>query len=705
MDTKDQTSFLNIPFWGGCLCFLIGIACSYNNWLFFHLDFWSLNTLSLSLLCGGLFLWKFPPKSNLILSIGIGFIFMVLGNLRTEITKTTDQRKNEALAACKKDHGVHGVQKIHFQILKLQNKSLKYHNYIARTHLVNDLGSASDFILKVKSSKNNKHLLQGAWYAGWLNLQEIPKKSFSYGFDYAQYLNNQHIYHQCFVSNTEIIEVMPPTSNTINIRERIKEVIYSLHQKTRTSIEKLSMDKEVEAITKALILGDRSEISKSTKTYFKDAGIIHILAISGLHIGIVFGFWQYIFSWIIPKNQKVLQGISILLFLWMSVYFLGNSPSALRAGVMCSVFFLSKYQKNRQHPLNILCISVFLLVLYDPFLLFNVGFQLSVMAVMGICIGLPLWNVAFKIKNPFLKTLSGGIGVSISAQLGLLPLSLYYFNQFSGLFLIANIPILFLISTVFLLACLLSFGGVLWNTPTVLVRIYEISIQSMLYFAKWLSSFKTWVWKDIYIDSVQVMALYILLFVGLYIYLTKKYPKYFLSFLFVTTLASFKGLDVLPSFTKNELWLINKGSKTAIIHLNTDKIKVFTSSTDTSFSNQKFIQKNYLSPLQKAYKNSPVTFHDLQEYYLINQTPICFIDTQSATLNHENYCQKALLIFKEKTQVDLYEVIKKHQPKAIIALKGNYFTSRKKWRKDCKKLGIPYYEFGVNSALEIGDLL
>ena len=695
----DQTSFLNIPFWCGCICFLIGITCSYQSWISLKLETWNLAFFVICFLLVLVFLWKYPPKNNFFLSICIGFTFIILGTLRTEVSKKIDRHKKDVITNSLENKE---VQKVFFQIKKIQNSNQKFHNYIAQSYSIADKIIKTDFILKVKPSKNRTHLVRGAWYSGWLELQEIPKKNFSYGFNYTKYLNNQHIYHQCFISANELIKITPTISSIKYPYSYFKELIYKLHQKTNESIESLSMDKNVEAITKALVLGDRSEISKKTITNFKDAGIIHILAISGLHIGIVFGFWQYLFTRITPKNNKSIKVIGTLLFLWMSIFFLGNSPSTLRAGIMCTLFFLSKYQRNRQHPLNIICTSVFLLMLYDPFLLFNVGFQLSIIAILGICIGLPLWNSIFKIKNQYLKILSSGIGVSITAQLSLLPLSLYYFNQFSGLFILANVPILFIISGVFLLGCLLSFGGILISPPNILIQVYEFTIKSILHFAEWLSTFKEWIWKEIFLDSLQVTTLYLLLFTGIYLYLTQKKLKYSFAIIFMLSLASFKGLNAFKNFSNDELWLINTKSTTALINSNKDHINVFTNNTSSS---KRFIQERYLSSLEKKQPNKVVSWQDLQEYYLLNQTPICFIDSQFSKLNHKDYCKNAILIFKEKTQVNLYEIIKQQQPKVIISLKGNYPDSRKKWSIDCKKLGIPYHEFKANSALELVHLL
>ncbi|MCH2224748.1 MAG: ComEC/Rec2 family competence protein, partial [Crocinitomicaceae bacterium] len=195
------------------------------------------------------------------------------------------------------------------------------------------------------------------------------------------------------------------------------------------------LSKNNQAIARALILGDKSQLDPEVKKSFSSAGAMHVLAVSGLHVGIILEIFLFLFGRFPKLVSKQVALIISLLLIWGYAGVIGFPASVVRASLMFSILVLGRQFSRDSNGLNTLLFSCFLMLCIDPMWLFDLGFQLSFFAMMGIILLSKPLTQTFYIRNKIILRLWEGTCVGLSAQLFTLPITLYYFHQFPNYFL------------------------------------------------------------------------------------------------------------------------------------------------------------------------------------------------------------------------------------------------------------------------------
>ena len=267
-------------------------------------------------------------------------------------------------------------------------------------------------------------------------------------FDYGAYLFRNRIAGQMFLNDNNLI------IQDVEVKLRIKDYA----EKIRTYCIDLFADNGIEnsqlAILSALILGERDGIDRDLNDRFVRSGAVHMLAVSGLHVGIIYLFINYILSIFFRPTHPAKTAISIML-LFGYAFITGFSPSVTRAVVMFSFIQIGMAQAKNSITYNNLCASAFLLLLVNPMFLFNIGFWLSHLAVASIVAFTYHFEKILKWTFMPIKKVWSLISVSLAAQLGVFPILLYLFGAFPIYFLIANVLVLPLIAPVIILGIVL----------------------------------------------------------------------------------------------------------------------------------------------------------------------------------------------------------------------------------------------------------
>lgn len=278
----------------------------------------------------------------------------------------------------------------------------------------------------------------------WLRVKinEIPPSKHSSGFDFKKYYANKGIYHNANVLDWKLIERNKGIhSHILKQRDHFLKVL-SVHLPTENEF----------AVGAALCLGNKELLSDELKNEFATVGAMHVLAVSGLHVGIIFSLLLKILS--LFKTRKKLwvysKIVCTILCVWLFALLTGGSPSVLRAALMFSFMTISFYSRRFRNTYNTLAAAAILLLIYDPFLLYDVGFQLSFTAVTGIVYLQPriykLLYFKWQLPDYFWQITS----VGIAAQLATFPIGLYYFHHLPINFILTGlfvVPFAFLILT------------------------------------------------------------------------------------------------------------------------------------------------------------------------------------------------------------------------------------------------------------------
>ena len=237
--------------------------------------------------------------------------------------------------------------------------------------------------------------------------------------------------------------------------------------------ERLNLSKEEKSVLTTITLGYRKEMDREVRRRFSVTGVAHLLAVSGFHVAVVCGFLSLLFSFL-PKNSfySWLGYLLMLCLLWGFVVITGLAASAVRAGLMLTLYLTGRVLRRMTDGYNTLAAAAFCMLVFNPLYLFDIGFQLSYLAVLSILYLQPRLQKLIEIRNPILAAPWGWITVTLSAQAGTTLLCLYYFRQFSLVFLCTNLPLT-------LLATFLIPAGLIWIILPVGFPGYEL-LQSLV---------------------------------------------------------------------------------------------------------------------------------------------------------------------------------------------------------------------------------
>ncbi|MET3113519.1 competence protein ComEC [Pedobacter sp. CG_S7] len=256
-------------------------------------------------------------------------------------------------------------------------------------------------------------------------------------FDYKAWLATQNIHYQVYMNQQDAILTGQNRGNTLiafALTLRLQQIEH---------LKKLIVDQEAFSVASTLILGYRADLSKETLAAYSKTGTIHALSVSGMHVGIIYIVLMWSLRFMNRSTLlKILKAILIIALIWFYALVTGFSPSVLRSAIMLTCFIIAKTGRKRTNSYNILAFSAFILLVYQPFLLFDVGFQLSYLAVFGLIYLQPLLYNLLYFKYTLADKLWQFTALSLAAQLATFPLSVYYFHQFPVYFLLSNLFIM-----------------------------------------------------------------------------------------------------------------------------------------------------------------------------------------------------------------------------------------------------------------------
>lgn len=265
-------------------------------------------------------------------------------------------------------------------------------------------------------------------------LKTMPPAYNPHQFDYSQFMRNKAVYYS--------LEGQVSKMN-LYAKGGVRDFLRLTKGWQQQFVHKFSnyiKDKDALNMASAIVLGYRTNFPSELTKIFSGTGTIHVLSISGMHIGVVFGFLMFCLGFMhrLPKGH-VMQIIVILLLVWIYSSIAGFAAPVLRAAIMITLISFGRLQNKFIFSTNILAATAFFILLFDPHMLFDIGFQLSFTAVLGIILFYPILSEWISTTNSFFIPVQKAVLVCISAQILTTPLTLYYFNQFPVYFLIANL--------------------------------------------------------------------------------------------------------------------------------------------------------------------------------------------------------------------------------------------------------------------------
>ncbi len=332
-------------------------------------------------------------------------------------------------------------------------------------------------------------------YGAWIRVETALSPPSGYfnagGFDQAVYFSRKDIYLTGYLGYPEFLTVLQrspgyhPLKGIFDLRDEwlclIEQNVKPWFPEWFTQLG--ATENQVMNLSKALLIGDRSGIDDDMKIDFQKTGLVHLLAISGMHFAIVAGMLSGIFR-LFPFGYRV-QAIGVIGSILLYSIITGGSASVVRSALTILLYMLGRILNRPVDVLNILAISAFILLIVDPRNLFDVGFQLTYSATLGIItLTSPLDSMLRWISWRWLRQT---IAVSLAAQLAVSPLSAYLFNRISGWGFLPFIPLAPVVSLGLITGLMGSLVAFFPFLSVLLLRIHAISLGVIVIFADWVS--------------------------------------------------------------------------------------------------------------------------------------------------------------------------------------------------------------------------
>lgn len=612
--------FKQVPFLRLLLPLILGILFGNSDWNYFNLSFWFF-FLFLSLV---FFVFSIIFSSNWryrwVSGVGVTLFLVVAGGTLVSIVP--------------KSSGIDSSNEIEciVRLLEPPDKRTTSVRATAQIESVIENGVARPIGEKViiyfsATDTNAFDLGYGAVIAVKARFTEIPKPLNPEEFDYRAYLSKKEIFRSAFIKSQQWVVIGHNGSPVVGLA-------FNLRQKLLTVLSNAGVEGQNLAVVSALIMGYKGLLDEETQRNYSASGAMHILAVSGLHVGILFiVFSSMLFMFDRFRRGRLIKAAILIVFLWSFAIFTGMSPSVLRASLMFSLVIVGKALSRSSSIYNTLAASAFILLAANPMLAMEVGFQLSYLAVGAIVLFYPHIYSWIYVPNKWADKVWSLIAVSLAAQLGTFPLGLYYFNQFPNYFLLTNlfaIPLATIILYLTLALALVSPFAVLSKGLGWLLN----NLVSLLNFLTgWVESLPLSTFSGISVSAIQTVLLFCaILFYALFLERRKPMAVMYM----MVTLLLFFGLKNYKGFSQqrvSEIVVFSSRSTPTISLFSNNSLLVLTGTKDTLALDDRVFKPigGYITSLGSPMDKRVVSMHssssmnyDFKNGYRLQKTPLGF---------------------------------------------------------------------------------
>ena len=534
-------------------------------------------------------------------------------------------------------------------------------------------------ILYFRKNSHPRNIKPGTILITTRALQPIRNSGNPGEFDYQTYCSFQQIYFQQFLEAKDYV-IASQNQNVVSFLFGIRDRILAITRKY------IPGEKEA-GLAEALLIGYKGDLDKELTAAYSNTGVVHVIAISGLHVGLVYWLLSRFLRLLIPKRLKWLNVVIVLAALWIFSLVAGGSPSVLRSAVMFTCIVLGETISRNVSIYNSLAASAFLLFCYNPFWLWDVGFQLSYAAVLSIVIFMkPVYDSIF-IRNKLLDAIWKLASVTISAQILTTPISLFYFHQFPNFFLVTNlvaVPLSSIILTGEIVLCLLS---PIQSVSIIIGKMVEYGITIMNRFVEYIASFPFAV-TAARISLFDVFLLYVIIFLFASWVITRKAKVFILA-------------QVFCVFVCLSRWNQNVRNDPMVVVYNIPGISAidFMEKGKYNFRGDehlidKQVMNYHLTPTRNLFATSEGMLPSLlaeQNLIVFMGKSILVIDQQLPHYKSVSKIKVDLVVISHNAKVSIYHLIEVLSPSLVVFDSSNSPWKVKRWNLECAGLGLPHH--------------
>lgn len=566
-------------------------------------------------------------------------------------------------------HFTNSLKKDEFEcrIIKVLSTNNFDYRYYAKLISTNTNASRGNILLSVDKSKIAP-LEVGEEYRYYGYLMPLQGARNPFEFDYRQYLIQQGIHHQIKIREKGELHFLKNNPHFIDQ--------FNGFLKDRIATSKLKP--ATQNILNTMLLGQGQTMDKNTRQDFANAGVIHLFAISGLHIGLLMLMFQWMLYPLkyLPEG-RIVQSIGTLALLWGYAFLIGTSPSVLRSVTLFSCFQLGRLTSRKLPTSYLVLLSMGILLFIHPRFILQLGFQMSYLAVFGILFLQPLLHLDFSSKH--LQWFWNLTTVCLAAQIAVAPLSIHHFHQFPLLFLLSNWIILPFIG----LFLYLGFGCItllcFMDMPLLLIEFLDQVVKILLQFVFWVSDQNAFLLLNLRLSTSQLLVCYGIIIGSVLAFGQKKKIGYYLIGLGIiglqwtmqNPLEKNRSTVWIPHLFGSTL-LVEKENKTLIFH-----------SSDT-LENHRILDQFRNNINHEIWRTEP-----LKNAYRIGKKKLYVVD--SSWVEGGNIIHQSVILLRKNPKINLERFLIKNSPSLVIIDGSNTPYFIEKWQGTLEGLKQKYW--------------
>ncbi|HYF32112.1 MAG TPA: ComEC/Rec2 family competence protein [Chitinophagaceae bacterium] len=528
-------------------------------------------------------------------------------------------------------------------------------------------------------------------------LQPVKTSGNPGAFDYKRY---------CIFNQTSFQVYLQPGEFSISPSKETrgwKNFIFYCRQKVINILHANVKGRQEAALAEALLIGYKDELDKDLVQSYSNTGVVHIIAVSGLHLGIVYWLLSLLAGPLKKRSIKWLYYFAILAGLWIFSLVAGAGPSVLRSAFMFSLVVIGEAFSKRNTVYNSLAASAFLLLCWNPFWLWDAGFQLSYAAVLSIVLFFkPIYNLLY-VRNKLLDAVWKLNAVTLAAQVLTIPISIYHFHQFPNYFLLANlvaVPLSSILLIGEIVLCALSFIPVL---ATWMGDVLNFLLRCLNDFILSVDALPGASWTHLQLNAVQVVMLYACI-AGIAYWLLHKNKA-----AFIIGLCTFLGFMAVRTHSfiladaQRKLIVYNISKYSAIDFI---QGRNYFFAGDAVVQSDKSLRNFHTEPSRTLHRASPATalqgllgkdslfeFHGKRVLLVSGRTPVSIVPGTRIDI----------MVLSKNAGVQLGPLLQALQIRQVVADGSNAPRYATIWRQQCQTARIPFHYVSENGAF-ISDI-
>jgi competence protein ComEC len=523
-------------------------------------------------------------------------------------------------------------------------------------------------------------------------------------FDYRKYLQDQQVYYQVYIDPGQWKYLGTATRNPLKVGAEI------CRNEFLDVFRRFGIDGQEFALAAALLLGSRDFLEKETEQEFSNAGAVHVLSVSGLHVGIMYVVVDKVLFFLKRgRISRKVHHVLIICCIWAYAFITGLPSSVIRAAMMFSLIAAGNMLKRKPENYNILAVAAFFQLLIDPFEITRVGFQLSYLAVLGIFAFYKPLNESIGQVNRPAEWVWSIVAVSLAAQLVTFPLGCYYFHMFPVYFLVTNLLVVPLAAVITYFAVFLLAAGAAGLSSAWLAWPLQHSLRFMIDSVEFIQSWPGAVIQPVIFSRVQVLLIFGFI-AGLFSFFIMGYRKWaFVLPVFVILFSLVILMKKYEYHETNEIIVYHVPGNTAIDLVN-NGLALFVSDTGLQGNQKKInfqIRPNRINLGVNAVQViNPDDLAPLSGPGIWARWPFIYFHGKKLVLINQDWKRNAvsepveadLAVISGSPREEIEVICEQVRMKYLVLDSSVPFYKIELLKESCRKLGIPCHSVREEGA-------